>query len=388
MTAIVPATRLARFYFFYFGFIGVFAPYWALYLKSVGLAADEIGALLALVPITRMFGPAFWGWVADTRGKRSPLIRMTTIGTLVVFCGVFLGSGFAWLCAVMLAMNLFWGGTLPLVEATTFGHLGDRLDGYGRIRAWGSVGFVAVVIGTGYALDQTGIRAVPWMIVAMLLLLAIASYDLPEAPDHPHHDDHLAAWDILRRPEVVALFAGCFLSAVASGPYNTFYSIWLVDHDYSKSGIGLLWALGVVAEIIVFWMWTRLTAHWNLKSLLLAAYGITCVRYLAIGWLPAYGAVMLVAQIAHAATFAFFHGAAAALTYRFFRGRHQSKGQALYSGIGFGAGGAVGGLASGFLWDRVGGAVTFSIGAAAAAVAFGITARWLKIPAPAHTASL
>lgn len=373
----VPAGRLATFYCFYFGFLGVFAPYWGLYLKSVGLSSAQIGIILAVIPVTRMVGPAFWGWVADSRGERAPIVRITTIGTLVAFCGVFFDSSFAWLFAVMVVMNLFWGGTLPLVEATTLAHLGDRLGGYGRIRAWGSVGFVVVVVAAGYALDVTGIGAAAWMIAGLLVLHAATSFDIPEAPTHPHHNDHVKVWDILRRPEVIALFAGCFLSSVANGPYNTFYSIWLVDHAYSKGAVGLLWALGVVAEIVVFWMWTRISARFALKSLLLAGYGITFVRYLAIGWLPGSMVVMFVAQIAHAATFGFFHGAAVALVHRFFRGRHQAKGQALYSGIGFGAGGAVGGLLSGFLWDHVGGAVTFSIGATAAAIAFLVTARWL-----------
>ena len=119
--------------------------------------------------------------------------------------------------------------------------------------------------------------------------------------------------------------------------------------------------------------------------LLFATFEELVYLQVVIGWLPASGLVMFVAQLAHAATFGFFHGAAVALTYRFFRGRHQAKGQALYSGIGFGAGGAAGGLMAGFLWDRVGGATTFSIGAAAAAVAFGITARWLRIPETART---
>jgi PPP family 3-phenylpropionic acid transporter len=383
----VPAARLATFYGFYFAFLGVFAPYWALYLKAAGLTSAQIGVILALVPVTRMAGPAFWGWVADARGRRSPVVRITALGTLVTFCGVFFGSSFAWLFAVMLAMNLFWSGTLPLVEATTLAHLGERLGGYGRIRAWGSVGFVAVVVAAGYALDVTGIGALAWMIAALLVLHAATSFDIPEAPAHPHHDDHVKVLDILRRPEVLALFAGCFLSSVANGPYNTFYSIWLVDHEYSKGAVGLLWALGVVAEIVVFWMWTRLSARFALKTLLLAGYGITFLRYLAIGWLPSSAIVMFVAQVAHAATFGFFHGAAVALVHRFFRGRHQAKGQALYSGIGFGAGGAAGGLLSGFLWDHVGGAVSFSIGAAVAAGAFGVTARWLSITDPARGVS-
>ena len=61
----VPGFRLAIFYFWYFAFLGAYAPFWPLYLESVGLSASQIGILLALVPVTRMIGPAFWGWLAE-----------------------------------------------------------------------------------------------------------------------------------------------------------------------------------------------------------------------------------------------------------------------------------------------------------------------------------
>jgi PPP family 3-phenylpropionic acid transporter len=380
----LPALRLAGFYFFYFSFLGAFVPFWSLYLKSIGLSAQQIGVLVALVPVTRIFGPTFWGWMADRGGRRAPVVRLTAAATLVAYVGVFLGASFAWLFAVMLVMNLFWSGSLPLVEATTMAHLGDRVSGYGRIRAWGSVGFVLVVIGGGYLLDVAGIRSLLWLVLVLLLLHAVSAFEIPEAPAHPHHDDHAPVWHVLRRPEVVALFAGCFLMSVANGPYHTFYSIWLVDHDYRKGDVGMLWALGVVAEIVVFLAWTRLAARFALPTLLLAAYGVTCLRFLLIGWLPGVPLVVVAAQVAHAATFGFFHGAAVALTHRFFRGRHQSKGQALYSGIGFGAGGVAGGLMAGALWDRVGGSWTFSVGALAAAAAFLVTLRGLRTGAGAR----
>jgi PPP family 3-phenylpropionic acid transporter len=375
----VPATRLATFYFCYFAFLGAFAPFWPLYLKSVGLGAAQIGTLLALVPVTRMAGPALWGWLADRQARRIPIVRLTTVMTCIIFAGVFGGSSYAWLFAVMLLMNVFWCGSLPLVEATTMAHLGERVGQYGRIRAWGSVGFVLAVVGAGYVLDAAGIASLPWIILGLLAVHAATAYVVTEAPVHVHRDDDQGPWQILRRPEVLALLAGCFLMSVSHGPYHTFYSIWLVEHGYTKSDVGLLWALGVVAEIVVFFAWTRFTARLSPRQLLLGAYGIAFVRFVAIGWLPASLTVVLLGQVAHAATFGCFHGAAVALTHRFFRGRHQSKGQALYSGVGFGAGGAVGGLMSGYLWDHAGGAWTFTAGGLAGLLAVVVTARWLKV---------
>ena len=375
----VPAVPLASFYFFYFAFLGAFAPFWPLYLKSAGMGAAQIGTLLALVPVTRMAGPALWGWLADHRGRRTPVVRLTSVATVVAFTGFFAGSAYAWLFAVMLVMNIFWCGSLPLVEATTMAHLGDRVAGYGRIRAWGSVGFVAVVVGAGSLLDLAGVRSLPWLILGLLALHAASAFAVPEAPRHAHHDDARGVWEILRRREVLALFAGCFLMSVAHGPYHTFYSIWLVEHGYSKTGVGMLWALGVICEIVVFFLWTRVTAWFEPRTLLLIAYGTACLRFLAVGWAPGSAAVIVLAQMAHAATFGLFHGAAVALTHRFFRGRHQSKGQALYSGVGVGAGGAVGGLASGFVWDHAGGPWTFTGGAVAGLMACLVTWRWLRV---------
>ncbi len=379
MTHRVPAARLATFYFCYFAFLGAFAPFWPLYLKSVGLSAAQIGTLLAVVPVTRMFGPALWGWLADHRGQRIPIVRFTATMTLLVFAGAFFGTSYAWLFGVIAVMNLFWCGSLPLVEATTMAHLGDRFTQYGRIRAWGSVGFVLVVVGTGQLLDFAGVRSLLWLILGLLALHAASAFLVTEAPRHVHHDDVHGVWAVVRRPEVLALFAGCFLMSVSHGPFHTFYSIWLVDHGYSKGGVGALWALGVLAEIIVFFTWTRLSGRVSPRPMLLFAYATAAVRFLAVAWLPDSLVVAVICQIAHAATFGCFHGAAVALTHRFFRGRHQSKGQALYSGVGFGAGGAVGGLMSGYLWDHAGGAWTFTAGALAGLLAVGVTARWLKV---------
>ncbi|MBK8015357.1 MAG: MFS transporter [Betaproteobacteria bacterium] len=380
MTRPVPAAPLASFYFCYFAFLGAYAPFWPLYLKSVGMSAAQIGTLLSLVPITRVVGPALWGWLADHRGRRVPVVKLTSVATLIAFCGAFAGTSYAWLFCVMLVMNAFWCGSLPLVEATTMAHLGDRVADYGRIRAWGSVGFVAVVVAAGYLLDAAGVGSLLWLIAVLLALHAASSFAVPEAPPHVHHEQVQGILQILRQPPVLALFAGCFLMSVSHGPYHTFYSIWLVEHGYTKAHVGWLWALGVISEIVVFFYWTRLTSRFDARALLLAAYAIACMRFAAIGWLPDSVTMIVAGQVAHAATFGVFHGSAVALTHRFFRGRHQSKGQALYSGIGFGAGGAVGGLAAGFLWDHTGGAWTFTAGAAAGLAAFAVTWRWLRVP--------
>src|ERR1700709_1014773 len=138
--------RLSRLFFCYFAFIGAFAPYFALYLKSLGYTAAEIGMLLAVNPVARIFGPTIWGWLSDHYHARAQLIRVTATGTAIVFVAVFFNHGFAWMFAALLLLNVFWSGVLPLAESATLNLVGSSVGAYGRIRLWGSVGFVVVVI--------------------------------------------------------------------------------------------------------------------------------------------------------------------------------------------------------------------------------------------------
>jgi len=128
-----------------------------------------------------------------------------------------------------------------LVEATTFSHLGERTERYGKIRLWGSLGFIAAVVGLGYALDVVPIAWLPWMVFALLAGVALFARFIPEAEVMPHAHDHISIWQLLRDPRIVVLVAACFLMAVAHGPYYSFYSIYLGEHGYSKSHIGWLW---------------------------------------------------------------------------------------------------------------------------------------------------
>lgn len=361
--------RLAGFYFVYFLMLGGVAPYFSLYLKKLGFSAVQIGILLALMPLARVFAPNAWAWIADHRGARRPLVRVATAAAALSCAGLLVANSFGSLFAVILVLNVFWCAALPLVEATTLGHLKGRLGDYGRIRVWGSVSFVLSVVAIGQLLDRIGMLWLPVMLVILFSLCAAAAWALPVDQVPPHHEEHMRLRQIMRQPEVVALFAACFLMALAHGPYNTFYSIHLVENGYSKSWVGWLWALSVVAEVFVFLLMPRLMQRFTIPSIISFSLGCAVVRFLIIGWAPQSMALIALAQVMHAATFGAYHAAALAAIHHLFRGRTQARGQALYTSIGFGAGGALGGLASGWLWQHAGPALTFSFASGAALLA-------------------
>ncbi|MGZ8251001.1 MAG: MFS transporter [Methylophilaceae bacterium] len=360
----IPYWRLSGFYFAYFAFVGAFTPFWSLYLKSLTFSAFQIAVLMSLFQVARIFSPSLWGWLADHLGRRVPIIQWLAGLSVLSYIGVFFGTGFSWLFAVMLSLSFFWSASLPLIETVTLGHLGDRFDRYGRIRMWGSIGFIAAVIGLGYLLDYTDIKALLWVVLALLVAVSLFSRNIPEPRITPHHTDDSSIWQIVRQKEVVALMTACFTMSAAHGVYYTFYSIYLVDHGYTAAQVGWLWALGVICEILIFLCMPVLTKRFGLRLILLVSLFLAFIRFSVIGWAVDFWWLILLAQTLHAATFGSYHAAAVALTHRYFKGRHQSKGQGLYTSVSYGIGGTFGAVISGFAWDAIGPSWTFTLSAA------------------------
>ncbi len=369
--------NLSAFYFFYFAYLGAFAPFFALYLTSVGMTAVEIGVLMALPQLTRILAPHLWGWLADHTGRRIGVVRISGAAGMIAFLGVFTGDSFALLFVVLFAMMFFWSAALPLVEATTLSKLGDDTARYGRIRVWGSVGFIAAVVAVGYLIDATGAHSVLWVIAGLMAGMLLLSFTLAEARPEPHESDDLPVWQIVRKPAVLALIGASALMAAAHGPYYTFYTIHLVDHGYSKSAAGWLWALGVICEIGIFIWMSRLYRAFTLRSILIASTLLAALRFVVIGWGADSIVLLLAAQTLHAASFGSFHAAAIGVVHKLFRGRHQARGQAIYGSLAYGLGGAAGGLASGYAWGGLGPALTFTLAAGCGLLAAAVLWRWL-----------
>ncbi|MBA4143672.1 MAG: MFS transporter [Nitrosospira sp.] len=362
----IPYWRLSGFYFFHFAFIGAFAPYWSLYLQSLAFSAFQIGVLMSLLHVTRIFAPAAWGWLADHTGKRLVIVQLAAITGLISYGGVFFGESFAWMFTIMALMSFFWSASLPLIEATTLSFLGESTAKYGHIRVWGSVGFIFAVTGVGYLLDATDIGSLLWAVLGFKLGIVVFSRQIPEAEIAVHPADSQSVREVFKRPEVLAFFAACLLMAVAHGPYYTFYSIYLVDHGYTKSTVGWLWATGVICEIGVFFLMPQLMHRFGLRQIMAFCFGCAIARFLMIGWGVESPAVVLLAQVLHAATYGAHHASAMMVVHQFFRGRHQAKGQALYTSLTFGLGGTLGGLFSGYAWDWLGPGLTYTLCAVAA----------------------
>ena len=374
----VPYWRLSAYYFTYFAFVGVFSPYFGLYLQSLSFSAWEIGLLMSQMQLMRLFGPYLWGVLADRSGQRLRIVRLTSLATLLAFSAIFFLSSFAALMLAIAAVALFWTAALPLIETLTFDHLREDTARYSRIRLWGSVGFIFAVMLAGVALDHLPLISMIWLSVAMLLTIVFSSWQLPEAPVAHLPEEPAPLGEILRQPRVFALLAASFTMAAAHAALNIFYTIFLADHGYSKATVGSLFSLGVVAEIAVFFLMSQAMRRYSLRTILIVSFGASVLRFATIGWGVDFLGVLVLTQVMHGLTFGAFHAAAISAINRWFPGATRARGQALYSSLAFGGGGLLGGVISGWTWDHFGGQLTFALGSMYALIGLVLVLVWVR----------
>jgi len=351
--------RLSRFYFFYYFFVGLFVPYWGLYLQSKSFSAFQIGILLSLFQISRIFAPNFWGWLADHTNKRARWIRLASFIGCLGYIGIFWADSFFLIFLVMMSMSLFTSSTIPLAESLTLSHVASTNSSYSNIRLWGSVGFIVASFFLGILIDIYSVTILVWALLFTQLIILFLSFSIPDKKFELIGNTKRSIWKVLKKPEVIALLIGCALMVSSHGLLYNFYSIFLKEQNYSSSLIGILWSIGVIFEIFIFILMPKILSKFNLKEVLLISLFLAVIRFFLIGNYVDILWVLILAQILHAATFGSFHVASVELVSVHFNREHHSRGQSIYNSITYGLGGTIGGLGGGLMIDQYGAASTF-----------------------------
>jgi PPP family 3-phenylpropionic acid transporter len=374
----LPYWRLSGFYLFYFALLGATAPYLALYLDHLGFSSARIGELLAIPMLMRCLSPNLWGWLGDHTGKRLAIVRFGAFCTLISFMLILLGKSYAWLALIMALYAFFWHAVLPQFEVLTLAHLGEKTARYSEVRLWGSVGFIVAVVGLGELFERVSLEVFPWVLIGMVGCIFVSSWWIPNAQlsaarDNPFSGGFLSQ---LRQPGVLAFFLVVGLMQLSHGPYYTFITLYLESLGYSRGVIGWLWAVGVVAEILVFLLMARLLRHVGLRQVLIASLLLAVLRWILLGTLAQSGFWLLIAQLLHAATFGSFHSACVLVVRDSFNARQQGQGQALYAAVS-GLGGGLGALYAGYSWSGLGPTLTFYIASLVALLGSCIIYRYM-----------
>ncbi|MCX7945503.1 MAG: MFS transporter [Hydrogenophilus sp.] len=364
-----PWVALSAYQFFYFSFIGIFTPYFPLYLDSLGWSAASIAALMATMQAARIISPPLCSWWVGGDARRARrVVVLAPWAALLGFLPFYVSQTVGIALASVAAAAFFWSAALPLLEAITLSALGHEVRRYPWIRVWGSIGFITVVVNVGAWLERATVATVREWVVASLIALGIVGFWVPEPVRWPRPDTGNAPFCWWRVRPIVIFFAATFAMATAHGALYAFYSLHLAALGYGKAAIGALWALGVVAEIFLFLGLPRLMGRVGVWPLFVASFAVASMRFLLIAWGAEGWVVAVAAQLLHAVTFGVYHGTAVQLINSWFGRRAPAVGQAIYSSVSFGFGGMMGAAMAGWSWEVGGGTVSFTVAAFVAAM--------------------
>lgn len=361
MRSLAISTRLGGFYFFYYAIVGTFMPFWSLYLEDQGFNYQEIGILSSIAIITRFFAPFIWGWIADKSGKRMLLVRIATWMEACIWFMLFITpNSFQSVALLMLIFSFFQNAILAQFEGVTLFWLGDQREQlYGKVRKWGSVGFIVAVFGIGALLEIIPISMLPVLLLCIAFLAFIWSFSIKEPSAAPSSQKQLEPlWPVLKRPVVACFFLIELILLFSHAPFYSFYSNYLSQAGFSTSIIGLLWSVGVIAEIIMFAYATFFLSRWSWRTLVMACLLLTGLRWIIVGMLHDSFIAQFFAQTIHAFSFGLFHVIAMRVIFQNFSLGQQGRGQAIYSTM-WGMGVALGSILAGYYWDIFSGQTVF-----------------------------
>jgi PPP family 3-phenylpropionic acid transporter len=364
--------RFANFYFFYYCTVGIIVPYWSLYLQHLEFSATEIGELTGILVVTKVFAPYMWAWIADrmnvNSGQSLSILKWATGAALASYSLLYLQSAsgvgslstsFWFVAFVLFSFSVFWNACMPQVEAATLNYLGGERHRYGNIRLWGSVGFIFMVLGLGYAMDSLGPGIILPVGALCFFMVFVASFLFNGIGVRQRIQISSVPLKQLLTGQVMLILVFSTLMQASHAPFYTFFSIYLESYDYTKSHIGWLWTIGVVLEIGVFLLSYRLFQKYSLASLLSLTFVSAAIRWAILGLFPETVVLVWFAQTLHAISYGLNHAVMMLLIDHFFQGRYQVRGQALYLSVSFGLGGALGSVLSGYIWSTAGSNMLF-----------------------------
>ena len=359
----------------YFAHIGFFNPYLPLWLKSLGLSITTIGLLTAVQSLTRILAPYGWGWLSDHSTDSINLLRYCAGVALVCATGLFFQMGLVWLAVVLLCMFIHTSAMMPMSEAALAQWVSSEgtfnTKRYGRIRLWGSIGFLVTVFVAGAWFDHQGMDSFPAWAVGSLIALNISVWWLPKHQEVTRHDEvSPPVLGVLKLAKVRWFFAAVFCHVFAHIGIYVFLSLYLDALGYSKTMIGILWAISVATEIVWFFTQSRWLPLFSLSAWLVICACVMVLRMCLTAWWADALLALWIAQMLHAVTFATHHTVCISILTKHFPGRLRGRGQALYASIGYGIPGVLGALLGGLLSERFGLASIYAASVVMALLAF------------------
>jgi PPP family 3-phenylpropionic acid transporter len=309
MTAAIPGraapVRLSLFYAALFLVIGVNLPFAPSYLATKGMGEAEIGALLAAIQLSRLVGNPLIARAADAWGETRLPIILLCFFSLIGFALFLAIDGFAGLLVLSLALGLIFTAVMPLSDSLTLRAAASGGFDYGRVRLWGSLGFILASTGAGWLISGRGARLAIWLIIGAWLLTFIASFGLPQMPRERRRAGG-GMLSLLSDRRFVLMLATSGSIQCSHSLLYAFGTIYWTAAGHSTITVGWLWAESVVAEILLFAAAKRLLPRLPQRYLFVIGGLGALLRWLLAGLgtgLP----LLIIVQFLHGLSFATTH---------------------------------------------------------------------------------
>jgi PPP family 3-phenylpropionic acid transporter len=342
-------------YFLQFSGFGLFIMYLNLHYDRIGLSPEQIGILASAYPLVGIFVNPFWGLAADAAADSRRILRGVLLAAGVFFASLFFLRDFGLIFLVTVLFAVCYSPTLSLFDALTLGTLSKRSGEYGRLRLWGSLGFVfpALVL---WAMpgENSHLKTIFPLFLVFCALTALA---ISRCPNHKTHGGGgwlgLSALQLFRQPMFVVFIISVFLQKVSLSGYYSFFSIYLDDLGVPESAMGFFWGIGPVAEVAALFFASWYLPRLGLRRVLLISFLMTSIRLAVLAWAPPIP-VLLANQLLHAFTFGTTHAASLAYLARKGNDSNRSSVQGLYTMLCLQMGMVLGHTLAGVLVERLG----------------------------------
>lgn len=348
--------HIRLFYAAYFAALGVLLPFFPVYLAGRGMDVASIGIFGGLLSLARVMAPPMVGYALDSHPRPARFILYASLAAGLLVLGFPLASPGWVLGLLVLGFGCLWAAVLPITDGLSVAVSEAALIDYGRLRVWGSIGFVGASLFGGLWLAETRAVDFPYWVAALMLLTAFSARGFPDRQTDASESDNGSGG--MPRP-LLWLMLASFIMQASHGAYYGFFSLYLLQAGYSGWQVGCFWVLGVLAEIVLMWRYSRTASSAAPAHLLSACLLLAALRWLGMGLSTALVWLLLL-QLLHAATFAAFHINAVTWVQRLAPRHRRDSAQGWYSATGFGMGNAVGIMGCGWIATQAGGAADFS----------------------------
>ncbi|HEY3323275.1 MAG TPA: MFS transporter [Planctomycetota bacterium] len=360
--------QIAFFYFLLFLAQGIIIPYLPRYFYALGFSGKQVGTILALLPLLAIFGPPCWGFVADRTGRPARVLKLISAGAALMFLPMLKVTSFWAVAAVFILYSLFAPAVQSLTDSIAVSEAKRLGTHYGRLRLWGSIGFIVSALGYPYLLEAG--LSLNWTVVfaaGALGLYALASHLVPSTAGRASsgtqaHATLRDARDLLAQPALLAFLLAAMTHWTAMQCYYQLYALHLDKLGIPARFIGWGLTLGVCTEITVMFTFRSLLKRLPLFLLLCIAFLGSSLRWYLVSRLST-GPALAAVQMFHGLSFGIFYVGSLGHLEQAVPERLRATGWALFTAVVFGCGGILGNKLMGAAYDVAGASAGFQVSA-------------------------